>query len=860
MRRLIRAIICAASMLSLADSLYAQSAGAELSRTINVDIGPQKIATALIQLSHQAGIQVLMPGAAVDNLRTAGVHGAMTVEQAVKKLLEGTSLGFRSVGPNAIGIEVPASTTPAPTTPAPAPAATATQDDADVVVVTGSHIPGTVPASPVITIGAVEIERSGYSAPGEVLRRLPQSFGGGQNSTERGSQLVASSGNVGFSDSANLRGFGSDSTLVLIDGQRLAASGAHNSTDISAIPLSAIERVEVLTDGASAVYGSDAVGGVVNFVLKRHFDGFETTAEQGASSQGGGGVARYNQLAGGSWSGGNALLNYQYFKQDDLSAADREVSRAANQPFALTPNLDQHTVFLSANQALGGRVSLSGNAVYSDRDGDQISSFDTLLFGQQGEERQLGGTLGLRAVLAGNWLLTASGSAAENRVRSRLTIEDLGQSLSDSTQVFENHTRNFEIGAGGPLLRNAAGALSVNFGAGQRDEKFSLDSLNPPASSRHIRYGFAELELPMVGAENAHRGVEQLVLSASTRYEDYSDVGGKLSSKAGIVYAPTNGLRLRATVGNAFHAPALFDEFGNRQIALVRYPDPLAPGGESIQMFRSGVNPALKPETASTATVGFDLEPAVLEGATFGLTWFTIDYDDRIVTPIENQVLALSDPSAVPFIVRNPGAALQQEIIASGTEFDNFTGVPYDPATIAAFVDNRVVNATSEKARGFDLTASYRRALGGGEVAFALNASRLHLERQLSQLSPDLTVSGLVFYPPKLKARAGANWLRGGWGASAFLNYTSSETNQYPTPTEPVSAWLTADAQVSYETGEQAAALFRGLRLSLSVENLFARDPPAIASATTVWSGIGYDTSNATALGRFIRARLIKRW
>jgi outer membrane cobalamin receptor len=138
------------------------------------------------------------------------------------------------------------------------------------VVVTGTHIRGVSPASPVIVLTGTDIANSGLTTSGEVMRSLPQSFAGGQQSTigENGNGPYQNLSNFNNSDSANLRGLGSDSTLVLINGLRAPVTGFQGSVDISAIPLIAIDRVEIVTDGASALYGSDAVGGVANFVLK----------------------------------------------------------------------------------------------------------------------------------------------------------------------------------------------------------------------------------------------------------------------------------------------------------------------------------------------------------------------------------------------------------------------------------------------------------------------------------------------------------------------------------------------------------------------------------------------------------------
>src|SRR5690606_31931103 len=127
-----------------------------------------------------------------------------------------------------------------------------------------------------------DIERSGYATTQDLVRSLPQNL-----STVSDTTFGAANGGIdtGYGGSGvNLRGLGSESTLVLVNGRRLAAAGRGDFVDVSLIPLSAVERVEILTDGASAIYGSDAVGGVVNLILRKNFEGAETRLRYGAVS------------------------------------------------------------------------------------------------------------------------------------------------------------------------------------------------------------------------------------------------------------------------------------------------------------------------------------------------------------------------------------------------------------------------------------------------------------------------------------------------------------------------------------------------------------------------------------------------
>ena len=141
-----------------------------------------------------------------------------------------------------------------------------TPDERGTIVVTGSRIRGAAVAGDVITLDQEAIIAAGQVDLGEAIRSLPQNFSGGQNpGIGTGAGLINS--NLNSASSANLRGLGPDATLTLLNGHRLPYDSAFGGVDISAIPLAALDRIEVLPDGASALYGSDAVAGVVNVIL-----------------------------------------------------------------------------------------------------------------------------------------------------------------------------------------------------------------------------------------------------------------------------------------------------------------------------------------------------------------------------------------------------------------------------------------------------------------------------------------------------------------------------------------------------------------------------------------------------------------
>ena len=145
----------------------------------------------------------------------------------------------------------------------------------EAIVVTGSRLaaPNEVSISPVIAVTAADIEQRGITRIEDLLTQLPQVYASQNSAVSNGSDGTAT---------VSLRGLGSNRTLVLVNGRRLGPGDPGTSaSDLNQIPSELVERVEVLTGGASSVYGADAVAGVVNFKLNNHFEGFKVTTSYG---------------------------------------------------------------------------------------------------------------------------------------------------------------------------------------------------------------------------------------------------------------------------------------------------------------------------------------------------------------------------------------------------------------------------------------------------------------------------------------------------------------------------------------------------------------------------------------------------
>lgn len=208
------------------------------------------------------------------------------------------------------------------------------------VVVTGSRIrrADIENSSPVISISADDIQDIGFSSIQDVLADLPQNSGGSLDQQQT----------FGFTPSASgvdLRGAGLGRSLTLINGKRLpkypiAAGGTDNFTDTSNIPLGAVERVEILTSGGSAIYGSDAMGGVVNVILKDSFEGLQINAKYGDTAEGGREIMNTSIVAGTNSDLGNVMFFLEHETREALTAPDRNnygnlgTDLAFNHPFS----------------------------------------------------------------------------------------------------------------------------------------------------------------------------------------------------------------------------------------------------------------------------------------------------------------------------------------------------------------------------------------------------------------------------------------------------------------------------------------------------------------------------------------------
>ena len=225
------------------------------------------------------------------------------------------------------------------------------------VTVTGSRLgrPASELSGNLIVLDREAIRATGELTLARVLRQLPQNV----NATNEtyGARLNGAENRTGGA-TVNLRGLGSESTLILVDGRRIGYSGLFGGvTDISTIPLSMVDRIEILLDGASAVYGSDAVGGVVNIITRKDYTGVEVDLNYGRPHKSGYDESRANVSTGFAWDGGRANVGYEYFNDSGLDASLRD---------RITEENRRNVGGNDFNQPFGPQIRVSNNSYGTD--------------------------------------------------------------------------------------------------------------------------------------------------------------------------------------------------------------------------------------------------------------------------------------------------------------------------------------------------------------------------------------------------------------------------------------------------------------------------------------------------------------
>lgn len=342
-------ILCASAtalMIGAANAAVANDHNGER----HFEIKAQDVNSSLLDLAAQSEHQIIFSSSAVEGLEAPALDATMTPEDAANYILGGSSLTVDKVSEKTLVVKTRSASLSGeryamlavtqdddqeeePTIIGSDDDSDAEDDEDDVVIVTGTRIKGVSPTTQTVVIDKAEIDARGFRNVEDIINSLPQTYGDfssnanaldGFNNGVNGSRAAGQA-------AANIRGLGASNVLVLVNGRRQSNSTALSlfSTDeslsavnLNTIPFAAIERVEIILDGASALYGADAVGGVINFILRTDFNGGEVSARLEDGPNTGIYGQQYSGVFGKTWKGGFLTASASWTNTDSVSNSD----------------------------------------------------------------------------------------------------------------------------------------------------------------------------------------------------------------------------------------------------------------------------------------------------------------------------------------------------------------------------------------------------------------------------------------------------------------------------------------------------------------------------------------------------------
>ena len=876
-------------------------------------IAAQSLDAALKSYAFTTNKQVMFTTDIVEGKQATPVEGEMTDAEALQKLLAGSGLVFETRNTNVILVRTAAQqqavvnqgggTVVVEEIERGDPSieedtAGADAKKRDEITVTGTLIKGIAPeSSPMMMFSREDVLTSGVTTTEQFIRLLPQNFGGGSSEFAPGGlpNDINSQQNTTQGTGANLRGLGSRGTLVLLNGNRMAPTSAVGDfVDLSLIPVSALQRVDVLSDGASSIYGGDAVAGVINFVLRDDFEGAETSLRYGTVTSGNMDEYRVSQTLGTAWTTGNILATYEFFDRENLTLADRPniVSPALSsgdpientELFDLLPMQSRHSAILSLNQKLGDAITFNSSALYSHRSGQSTTVTTGAASGVQrtnSDSENLTLSAGADYKFARGW--TGSLDGTYSQIRNDDLFELFSSSNPPTLRKSRSTLWSFDGLINGDLFDLSAGPVKAAFGGHFRQEKFSNGIVGQAASrdgERDVTAAFGEAAIPLVSELNRFAGFERVEINVSGRLDHYSDFGTTVNPKVGLLWSPLRGIKLRGSYGTSFAPPPLgrvgaLDRNANvfpltyiLDIFGLTPPDPAL--SEASYLIAAGTAADLMPETSRTYTAGLDY--TLDRGAhrlSISASYYDIAFEGRLgTTPIPGNLnlnyapnIAYDDPTAFPdgTIVFFPSA---EEL---GTLVSNLSNPPY--LRLGATLEdvgvinnvNVVRNLASTKTRGIDAQIIYDLDTDVGHFSAGFNANYLiNFIQQASETTPAVDIVNSLYNPVDLRLRGRLGFNTERLTMNTYINYTNSYRSDSTNTSQPVGSWTTVDLFLSYNI-ENTSPFLNDMAFSLSVSNLFNQNPP-VTPAYGTYLIAGYDPANASPLKRFIAFEISKKF
>lgn len=834
-------------LTGVAACIMPASAHAQEPQSYQFDLPAQNLGDALRSVAAKAGWELYAPADEVNDVPAPRLRGKYTARQAIERLLRETKLVARFDDGAVIirGRSV---------------AETASEASEVMIVVTGSRIEGAPPVAPVIRISNEDIRNAGQSDLGEVARSLPQNFGGGQNPGIGSGQGPANENvNVNGASTFNLRGIGPNATLTLLNGNRFAYTGINSVIDVSAIPVSAVERIEILADGASAIYGADAVAGVVNILLRRDYEGLSTSARLGASTDGGNFQQQYGITGGTAWSSGHLMAVYDYSRSTEIRAGTRSYTAGINPDSTLFPALNSHSVLLSGKQALAGSVTLNADFLFKRGHVESATGYALNApltesgITAQTRTKTFGLAPSLRVDLGGKWTFKANSFIGTDTTDGVTQLFWGGVVIETPLRHYFNRNLALEAGFQGSLVTLPAGDVQLAFGAGAKRNVYRSDNSGRIiARQRDNLFGYGEIHVPLTSPTQEIDGFHRLSFTGALRFEDYSDSESVVTPKLGMAWEPIDILRFGVSWGRSFKMPTLNQQYAGYSAILVPvagyasgYP------ATSTLLVALGAGSELGPERSENWTLSAQFTPAT--GLELSASWYRIDYRDRVAPPLLSIAGALNDPNYADLVTFAPSASDLSAIIdGSYEDLQNGTLNPYDPTSVAIFVDGRSRNIARQHYSGVDLALKYRISLNAEDaISFSAAGTWLNSRQWLVPGATSTELAGRLFQPPHFRGRGSVTYSGEHFSVAAFVSHSGGVADARRAIAVKHKALTTLDLTSRIQFGKST-------EISIAALNIFDAKPDMIFTASV--ADTPYDTTNYSPAGRFLGVTVRQDW
>ena len=744
----------------------------------------------------------------------------------------------------------------------------AVADEPEQVIVTGTRDPSQTAArsiSPITIIGGNQLRATGMTDIREALVQLSPSISREVNGSDQGSVI----------DALSLRGLNADQTLVLVNGKRrhttaaiaVDASSQQGTTpvDLDMIPISAVDHIEILQDGAAAQYGSDAIAGVINVILRSNNHGIHLQAVNGGYAAGDGFTTGENLNAGFKL-GNRGFLNLsaEFKHQDRTQRTGIDPRTGKNNDLATgQPQVTRESIETNFGYHLTDAIELYGFGTFTHRDAERwaflrapsTTAADGLLGMYPNgfepvetmPENDYGFTLGFRGkrLYGFDWDLSSTiggdhDTLGDYNSANADAYKETGYSPSRfylGSYSNQQWTNNLDIrrGVDLPFLYSP---LNIAFGGEYRRDTYSIGSGEPLSYYLSGAQGY-QGETPQ-DAVNAARHVAAAYVDFSTqivkrwrvdlagRFEHYDDVGNARTGKISTRYDINRFIGFRGTASTGFRAPTLAEQNFAAFISSPNYATgQIAANSPAARALGS---PGLRPETSTNFSAGMILNP--LPRLHINVDGYTIYIKHRIV-----------DGGYAS------GARAVEAYAAAGVDTSGFSG---DESAVST---NYFTNGASTRTTGLDITAHYSSDFGRyGKVDWdaAVNFNHTNVKNiaRTGEGAPVLNaqqISLMSTENPSNKLIFGGIWRQGKWTVAVHeiryghttsnLTFVSgsnafSTTNFYHQINRPR---FVTNLEVGYQVLPQ-------LHLALGGNNVGNAHPSRVPSFTADYNNNLYDT------------------